>query len=295
MVNIFNLSGSHYLIENIKQALAASGGGSLHVLRVIGSTATHYTGQQSLVFPMIRLTATDWVNISVLLCLSCLLVLLAVLFLEHRPLVLKPAKRRDPIKITKPWVTSFKQSRLYLAFRLLTGDVSRYWLWLLLITWLWSWTTTTYQMRHLALPLLFLLAIPLFANLGATAVQTGVAQWLQTVPDGQRRQKWWASISGWLLALGLILPAVQQTTVMAYLALLIWALQLPLVAQLIGRLTRSQRPFQVILVVFFYLYLNGAPLLPFDQAHLFLPTLLYLSIGSLAALGLFGLKNNAFN
>jgi hypothetical protein len=62
-------------------------------------------------------------------------------------------------------------------------------------------------------------------------------------------------------------------------ALFIWAVQLPLVCQLLGRLTGSKRPVQLVIVLFFYLYINGAPLLPFDQSGLTLPTVIYLVIG----------------
>lgn len=119
----------------------------------------------------------------------------------------------------------------------------------------------------------------LFAELGAGEVQSGVYQWLQTLPNGHRRQTVREILIGSALSVALALPAlIKAPTLMVSLALLVWSLQLPVLAQLLGRLTASKRPIQLLMVVFFYLYLNGAPLLSFNQTELVLPTLIYLII-----------------
>lgn len=293
--HVFNISGTDYLITNIKQAVMQSSGHPLTLLKIIGaSTSTQYTGHQNLVFPPLRLTGTDLLDMGLLVLISCGLVYVAGLLLERRP--------TTPLKLTS-WevhlpvsgLKGFSQSQFYLSFRLLAGGVTNYWLLLILLVWLWNWLTSYQNLGQLAFPLIFLMAMPLFAELGAGEVQNGVYQWLQTLPHGHRRQTVRELLIGSLLSVALALPAlIKAPTLMTLLALLIWALQLPVLAQLLGRLTASKRPVQLLMVVFFYLYLNGAPLLPFNQTSLGLPTLIYLAI-LILALGMLIMPNTLFS
>lgn len=277
--HIFNVSGTDYLITNIKQAVMQSSGHQLTLLKIIGaSTSTQYTGHQNLVFSPLRLTETDLLAMGTLILISCGLVYVAGLLLERRPLTplkLIHWKVHLPVNILK----AGSQSQFYLSFRLLTGGVTNYWLSIILLIWLWNWLTPYQGLTQFAFPILFLTAMPLFAELGAGEVQSGVYQWLQTLPNGHRRQTVREMLIGSALSVALALPAlIKAPTLMVSLALLVWSLQLPVLAQLLGRLTASKRPIQLLMVVFFYLYLNGAPLLSFNQTELVLPTLIYLII-----------------
>lgn len=87
LLRLFNLSGSGYLITNIKQAVVQSSGKPLTLLKVIGaSTSTRYTGAHNLAFPTLKLTGLDSLNMGLLVLLGIGLVVLAALLLERRPI-----------------------------------------------------------------------------------------------------------------------------------------------------------------------------------------------------------------
>lgn len=279
---IFDVSGSQYLIANIKQAVMQTSGEHLTLLKVIGaSTSTDYTGQRNLIFPMLKITSTDLLNMIILVVFSFCLVCISGFLLEHKPITLFDVKRWSLHLPTKHF-QRFQRSQGYLSLRLLTGNVTGYWLLMMFLIWLWNWGTTYRNMSHLTFPLLFLTAIPLFSELGAGSVQNGIYQWLRTIPNGQWRQTSRECIAGIGLAVFLILPVFGKLSFLSLAALLVWGIQLSLVSQALGRYTSSKRPVQLLMVVFFYLYLNGAPLLPFNQAGLILPMLIYLVVGLLS-------------
>ncbi|EEI70990.1 ABC transporter permease [Lentilactobacillus hilgardii] len=289
LLRLFNLSGSGYLITNIKQAVVQSSGKPLTLLKVIGaSTSTRYTGAHNLVFPTLKLTGLDFLNMGLLVLLGIGLVVLAALLLERRPIsayhmgrweMRLPAFRLPAKRLPAMEMNGIKHSQFYISSRLLTGGVTNYWVLIIMIIWLWNWGSTYSGLIHSAFPILFLAVIPLFAELGAGGVQNDVYQWLRTIPNGQRRQTLRECLAGIALSIFLVLPALSKVPAFMMVALFIWAVQLPLVCQLLGRLTGSKRPVQLVIVLFFYLYINGAPLLPFDQSGLTLPTVIYLVIG----------------
>lgn len=267
---IFNLAGSDYLISNIKQAVLATSGKPLTELKIIGSTTTHYTGTHELVFPVMQLTVQDLVSMGLLILISVLLVLISSFLLERRPLFnLSPSGWRS--HLIKPLKSeSLINLPFYLPLRLITASVSNYWLIVISLVWFWNWFASINVLTHVAFPILFLMMAPVFAELGVNVAQNNVYLWLKTFPYGQQRQVLQENMIGIILSIILIMPALFKISILSGLVLIAWAVQLPLAAQLLGQYTGSRRPIQLLMVVFFYLYLNGAPLLPFNNNHVIL-------------------------
>lgn len=276
---LLNISGSTYLITNIKQAILASSNNPLSTLRVIGSTTSRYTGNQNLVFPPLQLTIIDLQNLGLLLLMSLILVSRLPGLIEKRPLIHTTLNQflEDHSTISLP-IHVLKLSRFRLSIRLLTAPIATVWLWLICFIWLWSWFATFDQLTHITFPLLYLAATPIVSSFGASETQENVYQWLATFQNGQLRQTLWSCTVEIVFSLGLILPLLIRSPSVSRLPLSFWAILLPLLAQLIGRTSKSTRLTQTIIIIFFYLYLNGAPLLPFGNNNHNLLTLIYATL-----------------
>lgn len=292
---LFNISGSNYLITNIKQSIAQTSNQGLTLLKIIGSTSTNYTGKKQLVFLPLQLTTGDLLNMLTLILLSFMFVFLASLFLEHSPI---KKTRINLARRNTALFASEKLSVIYTPLKLLIRSVPSYWILLIIGLWLWNFSASDYNFIHLTFPLLFLAVLPLFAELGTAEVKENVYQWLGSVSKAQKKHSFNESITGILLSLFLIVPSINKVSVSVLIALIFWAIQLPLFAQIIGRFANSKQPFQVILIVFFYLYLNGAPLLPFNESNVAMLGIIYLVIAIVCLIALrFNLQNinNALN
>lgn len=282
---IFNVSGSNYLITNIKQSIEQTSNKGLTLLRIIGSTSTNYTGKKELIFLPLKLTTADLFNMIILILLSFFFVFLASLFLEHNP-IKKVKFNLTKSNTKKAKLSSENLAAIYTPLKLLIRSVPSYWILLMILIWIWNFITDYRSFIHLTFPLMFLTAIPLYAELGSAEVKNNVYQWLGTISNAQKKHTFKESVTGVLLSLLLILPSVNKVSIMVLITLIFWAIQLPLLAQTLGHYAKSKQPFQVILIVFFYLYLNGAPLLPFDQANLVMLALVYLIIATICLIAL---------
>ncbi len=282
---IFNLSGSQYLVSNIKVAIAQTPGQSLRLLRVIGSTSDKYSGKTNLVFPTIHLSMTDILNMTVLIAVSFLLVVFAGLLVERRPLY-----RTNQIHFGHVNRRFSKLVKMpgYTQFRLLTSNTNGIWMIVILLIWLVSWSGDAAQTTQRNLPLLFLTAMPLFSNLGTVGKQTGVDGLLRTIPSGQLKARFRERRTGIILAISLILPILTKISLGPIVLLVIWSVQIVLLAQTIGLITGNPRATQMIMIVFFYLYLNGAPVLPLVGTGRLLATIIYTVLGILASLVMLG-------
>jgi hypothetical protein len=267
---LFNLSGTNYLISNIKQSIAMNAGAKLTTLKIIGSTTMRYSGTQNLIFSPIQLNWADWLRIGILIILSCLMVELASFCLENRPI----HRQKRPFNLWRPTVST--QTRVGLCLHLMTANNSVLLLSLLVGTWGWAWLAPSHQATQTLFPLLVILATPIFSTLGALASQSHVYDWLATIPNGQLRQTIWTGTMGIAFSLILILPIFLKLTFALKISLFLWGLLAPLLSQLLGRWTASSRPTQLVLLVFCYLYLNGAPVIALNPAPAQLLTIIYL-------------------
>ena len=280
---IFNLSGSQYLVSNIKTAIAQTSGQSLTLLRVIGSSTAKYTGKVNLTFPTIQLTGTDVLNMAILVGASLLLVLLASMLIERRPQQRTKLLRFNRLQNR---FTALMKLPGYTQFRLLTGTTHSSWLAMILIVWLLSWSGDAMQATQRNLPLLFLMAVPLFSQLGVLGQQTGVNSLLRTIPNGKSKALFQEGLAGVILAVVLILPILTKLSANSAFLLIIWGIQLALVAQTLGLVTSSSRAIQMVMIAFFYFYLNGAPVLPLNGGEWLFATMIYAMLCVIAVLAM---------
>ncbi|WP_421016863.1 hypothetical protein [Furfurilactobacillus cerevisiae] len=222
---------------------------------------------------------------AILVGASLLLVLLASMLIERRP-----QQRTKPLRFNRSQnrFTALMKLPGYTQFRLLTGTTHSSWLAMILIVWLLRWSGNAMQATQRNLPLLFLMSVPLFSQLGVLGQQTGVNSFLRTIPNGKSKALFQEGLAGVILAVVLILPILPKLSANSAFLLIIWGIQLALVAQTLGLVTSSTRAIQMGMIAFFYFYLNGAPVLPLNDDTWIFAAVVYTILGITAVLVMLG-------
>lgn len=289
---IISFSGDNYLIRAINQASINAIGEPLKgsFLLLAGNTNEKATGTKALIFPTISFSAQDKLALICQLGLLILLILLTVLvFSPHRyqnKSMLKVKRFSD--RAVPPIVAKEKLhpieghsaniwQLLRLSFVQLSSSVSTYVKLALLILWLLSFVLPKTIDIQTMLPLIFLVELPFLGSLGVQAHATGFYPWLKTVNHGQVKQGFFEFLAGFITTFLLVIPIIFKAF-NSSLLLLSFSLFIVLLAQFLGSLTKDNRMFIFLMVIFWFIYLNGRTLiLPIGQ-NTSLATMIYLGL-----------------
>ena len=288
-----NPSGSSYLYHTLNQASLNTSGHVLKVLQIIGSPTKTQVGQRNLLIPAVRLDAADFVAMLLQLGLALGFVLIAAaLIFQKWPLRIKHAApstgnldqkyEGDISEQPAPLIAQPVSERHFSVVSLLKSTI-----WLLLteltnwnkgliaLIWIATIFTPAKIAQQVLMPLIVLLALPLFCALGSRCQSSGVDDWAPTVPNGRRRQRLVELLAGVSLFWLLVLPVALKNLASSPL-LVVFGLTLVLLAQLLGFLSHNGRAFSVIMIVFWFAYLNGATgLLPLSRSMITLTSGVY--------------------
>ncbi len=293
LVRVFNFSGSEYLIENIRQSVSLAGVKKLETVRVISSAHKIGAGHRSLILIPMRLTSSDWFSLLALVLISLGIVMVTIAIFNFNSV----ASKRSMVGKTNQ--ASHFQRRLFNRLAQIPSDTGRRllekaWqlaqllhpiaLWVLLGLWAVSWVVATSILAHVIFPVMYLLALPIFANGGTLEINHAVYDWLGTTDKGQMRWLWATLIDSIGFSVVLMLPLSVRTTGVVAACLIIWAVQLPLLSLAISFVTENSALIQVGLVIFMYLYLNGAPILPNNGGSPLILAIIYGSVGIVSCL-----------
>ncbi|WP_181190476.1 hypothetical protein [Bombilactobacillus bombi] len=299
-LRIVNPSGSGYLFKMIEDTSVKTSGHYLGQTMLLSGGSIHQTGSKELVFSPIYFNKQDF-NIFFYQLLICIvLILLAAwffsphhyrnnVFLNNRKSFkgkLRSTKNKssskDKDKDVPEWQPVISESVHWLP--LLSATFLQLWRTLslfnklaLLILWIVAWFSSFPFVQQIIFPLFLLMELPFLSNLGAQATKSGFFDWLKTISFGQKRQQISEYVSGLLFTLVLLLPLMTKS-LSSLVILVCFAVFLCSLAQFLGFLTKSNRPFIFLLVMFCFIYLNGATkLLPLTGNNLIME-LIYLSL-----------------
>lgn len=168
----------------------------------------------------------------------------------------------------------------------LTADLNLWWYLASLALWLACWVIEGEIVRGILLSILIGMAILPLSHLGSEEQQTGVEEWLQTIPGALLRQAIVSGVTGILMVAFLILPVLIRSFSYGFpvvLVLFSFAVCLPLFALFLGTYTKIERPFQLILLVFLYLLLNDPEMcLPISGGSVAVMLLFYLVVAGIS-------------
>lgn len=150
------------------------------------------------------------------------------------------------------------------------------WSLLLLPFWIIAWFGSFSQVSQVVFPILLLLITPLLSEICTIRQRTGVDQLLLITNNARKRAVLTEVCTCLLLTVLIALPKLPFS---AGISLMICAVQLALLSEAIGLYTNSRYPIQFLILIFIYLYLNGAPMLPINNVNVTLINLIYLGIG----------------
>lgn len=252
---IFNISGSQYLIDNVNSSMMSEFDESIVELKVIGSTATQYTGTKNLVFLSIHLNVTDLANMAILILLSLVLVLASSLLVKS----MKINHKAKPFK-----VNTVKSNWFLTQLHIMMGNLSKKWVYLLLLLWAISWLSNFSQVSQMLFPVSILLITPLLTEICTVRQQSGVDQLLIITRMARKKAVFIELCVCMNLTVFTVLPLAFKTSKLISLFLIIWAIQLAALNEMMCLYTNSQYPAQFLISIFIFLYLNGAPVLPLD-------------------------------
>lgn len=142
--------------------------------------------------------------------------------------------------------------------------------------------------RFVLLPLIFGFTMLLTSYQGSQEVHYGIDELLVTVPSAYLRQVIASAASGVIICFTVSLPVFLRSAAYGVPAMIVvasCAAALPLVGLLLGNITKTERAFQILLLLFVYFTLNlPEKILPIaDNPYMII--LIYLLIGLLSFLG----------
>lgn len=277
-LKIINPSGSSYLFKMIQDTCAKTVGQPLKQTMLFSSGNFKGTGKQTLFFQPIKFTHQDLLIfiIQLIICIV-MLILAGFIFSPHRysnkirnnliPINLIHDHRKLKTINSKIHSKSASSSLLKTSFALLWRPLSIYNKLALIILWLTAWFSSLTIKQLIILPLILLTELPLLSNLGSQITQSGSYQWLITIPKAQNKQQIFEYVASLTFTLILLLPFMIKSS---YIALLLtcFSIMICMLAQVLGLITRSNRMFIFLMVIFCFIYLNGITnLLPINRLN----------------------------
>ena len=285
-LNLFNLSGTNYILDAIKQAGIVAGK-PINGLQVLSSGKGPQSGTLSLVIPAIDFKPSDLIVIGIQIVICIFLVLLSAFLLNKRIIVRKKYKKiQTPVIVDSKPVNNLKWKPIeemnFKYDRLIKQEAIRIFqvipLWQLvgiILMWIAAWIVSRSVLNEVVLPILFILAIGPISLLGSQTQTNGVYDWLRTVTKGQRHQQNSELIVLFLFVCCLLVPIMVKNP-SEIILLLFFGLSLILLAQVLGTLFKNGRAFIGIMSVFWFIYLNGVTaLLPLQKESNLLVTGVY--------------------
>ncbi|KMO55586.1 ABC transporter permease, partial [Lacticaseibacillus rhamnosus] len=297
---VIDFSGIVLLQALFKQSALESGHRLTSMMILGGNDHLSRAGTHDLVFQPLTLTSTQWLCIGGSVLLSLMLVGLAGLFLERRPLARRMTHQRSALRITLPeadaneaifnavsiqhfsWPALWRQ-----AMKQLLASRSVGW-WLILAgLWIANWLAPTSSLRSTLLPITYLWALLFFSQLGWPEQRNGLATWLTTINFAEKRHLNVTLLVAGCFSILLALPTCIRLGVTAW-PLLSWALMLPVVAMLLGFVTKTGQWTQLIVTVLLFFVVAGlSGILPVaTTATGILTGVGYLMIGAASLVGL---------
>lgn len=288
-VALLDLSGYARLMKTIVGAGVPPG----QITVIGGGDWVRDNGTRELVFHGVDFGDGGLTNTALFLLLSLGMVCLAAVLVERRPLRQRQArtKTRQDVhrQLSAPvgWQPMrwghFNPLRLAWAeVQRLAAGISLFWLIPALGLWIAGWFTPAEIGRSMLMPILYGWAMLPLSMLGCEEMQTGVYAWLRTIYGAPLRQFFASCLSGVLFSLVLALPfACRMPSAVAMAPVLAWALCVPTMALFLGRVSKTQRLFQVMMVVVLYIYLNVPDVfVPVEPGRAILNSVTYIALAA---------------
>lgn len=265
-------------------AVVAAGGRDVHITVLGGGSLLKHTGTEELIFAGVPMTAIRLVQKGFLICFSAVIVCIASLLLEKRPLHSRARKlskmriatlqRREnthnaaspSVKENPTWqpvpignFSIFRQTTLEL--HRISVEVPK----LLMLAMLGMFIACIFAPFEtsltILLPITYALAMLPLSGLGTTEKSCGMDTLFGTVDGGVRRQLLASTLAGIALSIVLCAPLLLRSVIigkwLSFLALFLFAVCVPIVAEVIGRLARTPRAFQILFIILLYWMLNA--------------------------------------
>lgn len=273
-LKIINPSGSSYLFKMIQDTCIKTVGQPLKQTMLLSSGNFKETGKQTLFFLPIKFTQQDLLIFIIQLIICIVMLILAGFIFSPHKYSNKIRKNSIPINLVHDHhklktinSKSASSSLLKTSFALLWRPLSIYNKLALIILWLTAWLSSLAIKQLIILPLILLTELPLLSNLGSQITQFGFYQWLITIPKAQNKQQFFEYVASLTFTLILLLPFMLKSSYIALL-LVCFSIMLCMLAQVLGLITKSNRMFIFLMVIFCFIYLNGITnLLPINKLN----------------------------
>lgn len=267
----WDFTGTGVLFQCIQLASLKATGKSVMGFSLFSNISIEQ-GKAHLTFPGIQLNRGIITTLVLITAGALVLTVFASLMLEKRPAEIRQKPLRGDMKksaglqrVSGTWqaVPAGRFSFISLAkaeLRRLLADLELWWFIAAGILWLAGWVTPAGMTRGILLPLIFGLAMLPLSHLGSEEHHSGMGDWLRTIPGAPLRQARASGGTALSLCVFLALPACIKSLsfgVISFLAVLSWAMCIPAVAFFLGNWTKTERPFQMLLLLFLYLTMNS--------------------------------------
>ncbi len=302
---LFDIAGYQWLFGGMHAASIAATGRPIQSSRILGGGQIQNTGTAELLFGGVTFNAQALAGAATLLLCSAVMLLLATLLLEHRPLATH-RKRRSTLATPRqgeeaqqvyplhmlwapaPMGRFSLPGMVYAELRRLAKTIKLLW-WLPALCLLLAMVFAPQDMvLNWMLFTLYGWALLPFSAMGSEEKTSGMAELFCTVDGGAKRQTAAAYMAGAVFSLLLAFPAAVRMMLAGHVAtgaaVLTWALAIPAVASALGGLSRGPRPFQIGFIVVLYIALNMPQVFfPLGGAA-FINALVYLACGLVSLL-----------
>lgn len=128
---------------------------------------------------------------------------------------------------------------------------------LLLLIWIIAWIVPAETSMEV-LAFAFLLMLKYYDHLGTTIINTGIYKFIRSISNARNRQFICEALAAFIFTIVILLPAIIKNQ--SFGIYLWFAVATVLLCEMLGRLTRSIRPVQLISVCYWFIYLNGGNL-----------------------------------
>lgn len=275
---LFDIAGYQWLFGGIHEASIAATGRPIYSSTILGGGDwISNTGTSELVFEGLHFNPTALLASLTLLASSVLLVFVASVLLERRPLSYRSGRRSigSASEHNKPIVQSGLSSARWVPAhsgcfsitRMVTAEVMRL---TKTVSFLWLFPAVGLLVAMclvslnigitVLLPVLYGWSILLFSSMGSDDMVSGMDALYRTISGTPVRQAAAAYAAGAVFSLILAAPVCVRVAldgnITTLCAIFAWVMAVPAWGLTLGRFTQSPRPFQIMFIILLYMVLN---------------------------------------
>jgi hypothetical protein len=271
--SVFDFNGYLWMIESISAAARSVTGEPLTQISVFSDYHVKGTHLKPLVFHGLIPSDSYLTDKLILIAVSLLITILAAALLpktEKAISLSKPAPVPSRTKIpSRAAVPVYRFGLFHSELHMMLATQSVFWWLCAADLWIACLFSPMKIVRNTFAALVFAWLVPVFSRMGCLEHQSGMTAVLRTIPGAMPRQAlscWGAGVS---ISLTAMLPVLARTLCTAdwagLLSAFIFALFVPSLALFLGEWTKSNRAFEILLLILCFLALNVQGLLVVDQ------------------------------